>query len=214
MHGLGEHGIGECGAFESTMTRKTERIDPDFLINAYASGVFPMAMDGGEIGWFAPDPRGIIPLDSFSVPHGMKRVIESPPFEIRVDTDFRGVMLGCADRDETWINDSIVETYVELHRRGCAHSVEAWEGDELVGGLYGVSLGAAFFGESMFSRKSEASKLCLVSLVSRMRERGFTLLDTQWTNPHLEKFGAIEIPKAEYHRMLEKALAVEASFVD
>jgi leucyl/phenylalanyl-tRNA--protein transferase len=196
------------------MIPETQRIDPDFLLNAYASGVFPMALEDGEIGWFAPDPRGIIPLDGFKVPHGMKRVVENPPFEIRIDTVFEEVMRGCADRSETWINDSIIETYGELHRRGCAHSVEAWEGDELVGGLYGVSMGGAFFGESMFSRKSEASKLCLVYLVGRMQERGFTLLDTQWSNPHLEKFGAIEIPKRQYHRMLEEALASDVRFVD
>jgi leucyl/phenylalanyl-tRNA--protein transferase len=196
------------------MIPETQRIDPDFLLNAYASGVFPMALEDGEIGWFAPDPRGIIPLDGFKVPHGMKRVVDNPPFEIRIGTVFEEVMRGCADRSETWINDSIIETYGELHRRGCAHSVEAWEGDELVGGLYGVSMGGAFFGESMFSRKSEASKLCLVYLVGRMQERGFTLLDTQWSNPHLEKFGAIEIPKRQYHQMLEEALASDVRFVD
>ncbi|MFT4548631.1 MAG: leucyl/phenylalanyl-tRNA--protein transferase [Verrucomicrobiales bacterium] len=196
------------------MSINAQQIDPDFLVNAYASGVFPMAMDDGEIGWFAPDPRGIIPLDTFHIPHGMKQVIENPPFEMRIDTDFEAVMRGCADRSETWINESIIATYVELHRRGCAHSIEAWEGDELVGGLYGVALGAAFFGESMFSRKSEASKLCLVHLVGRMRARGYTLLDTQWTNPHLDKFGAVEIPKSQYHRMLAEALDLDVSFVD
>ena len=196
------------------MPLETEQIDPDFLVHAYASGVFPMALEDGEIGWFAPDPRGIIPLDAFKVPHGMKRVLADPPFEIRIDTAFESVMRGCADRDETWINESIIRTYVQLHRRGFAHSVEAWDADGLVGGLYGVALGGAFFGESMFSRKSEASKLCLVHLVNRLNERGFTLLDTQWTNPHLEKFGAIEIPKARYHRMLEGALELEIAFVD
>jgi leucyl/phenylalanyl-tRNA--protein transferase len=196
------------------MIPETQRIDPDFLLNAYASGVFPMALDDGEIGWFSPDPRGIIPLDGFRVPHGMKRVVGNPPFDIRINSDFEGVIRGCADRSETWINESIVETYTELNRRGRAHSVEAWEGDELVGGLYGVSLAAAFFGESMFSRKSEASKLCLVHLVERLRERGFTLLDTQWTNPHLEKFGAIDIPKSRYARMLARALELDVEFVD
>lgn len=196
------------------MIPETQRIDPNFLVNAYASGVFPMALEDGEIGWFSPDPRGIIPLEGFRPPHGMKRVLEEQPFEIRVDTEFEAVMRGCADREETWINESIIETYVELYDRGHAHSVEAWEGDQLVGGLYGVSLGTAFFGESMFSKKSEASKLCLVHLIERMRERGFTLLDTQWTNPHLEKFGAIDIPKAEYSEKLNQALAGEARFAD
>lgn len=196
------------------MSLESPQIDPDFLVNAYASGVFPMAMEDGEIGWFAPDPRGIIPLDGFHIPHGMKRVLDKPPFEVRIDTAFEEVMCGCADRSETWINNSIIATYVELHKRGCGHSVEAWEGDELVGGLYGVSLGGAFFGESMFSRKSEASKICLVNLVGRLRERGFTLLDTQWSNPHLEKFGAVEIPKSQYHKMLDVALDSKVSFVD
>lgn len=173
-----------------------------------------MAMENGEIGWFSPDPRGIIPIDDFHAPHGMKKILQHPPFEIRVNTDFAGVMRGCADREETWINESIIETYVELHRRGCAHSVEAWDGDALVGGLYGVSLGSAFFGESMFSRKSEASKLCLVHLVGRLRERGFTLLDTQWTNPHLEKFGAIDVPKSLYTKLLNRALEGDAKFAD
>ena len=128
------------------MPPKTERINPDFLLNAYASGVFPMALDDGEIGWFSPDPRGIIPLDVFHVPHGMKRVRDDPPFVIRIDTAFGAVMRGCADRAETWINEPLIETYVELHQRGCAHSVEAWDADGLAGGLYGVSLGGAFFG--------------------------------------------------------------------
>ena len=171
-----------------------------------------MALEDGEIGWFSPDPRGIIPLDGFRIPHGMKKVIADPPFDIRIDTAFEQVIRGCADREETWINESIIETYVDLHLKGCAHSVEAWEGSELVGGLYGVSLGSAFFGESMFSRKSEASKLCLVHLVEHLRDRGFTLLDTQWTNPHLEKFGAIEIPKSRYSRMLAEALESDATF--
>jgi len=196
------------------MPLNTQRIDPEFLLHAYASGVFPMAMDDGEIGWFSPDPRGIIPLDTFKPPHGMKRVIENPPFEIRIDTAFEDVMRGCADRDETWINESIIDTYSNLASRGYAHSVEAWEGDELVGGLYGVSMGAAFFGESMFSRRSEASKLCLVALVARMRERDFKLLDTQWTNPHLEKFGAIDIPKSEYMEQLSIAIDSGVRFVD
>ena len=195
------------------MSGKPEQINPSFLLNAYASGVFPMALDDGEIGWFSPDPRGIIPLDAFHIPHGMKRILQDQPFKIRINSAFEAVMLGCADRDETWINESIIETYVELHQRGNAHSVEAWDSGGLVGGLYGVSIGGAFFGESMFSRKSEASKLCLVHLVDRMRERGFQLLDTQWTNPHLEKFGAIDVPKSDYLGLLEKALQLDVTFL-
>ena len=196
------------------MIPETQRIEPNFLLNAYASGVFPMAMENGEIGWFSPDPRGIIPIEGFRAPHGMKKILQWPPFQIRVDTAFEAVMRGCADRQETWINEAIIETYVELYRRGWAHSVEAWEGEDLVGGLYGVSLGAAFFGESMFSRKSEASKLCLVYLIERLGERGFTLLDTQWTNPHLEKFGAIDVPRSIYTGMLNRAIESDVEFGD
>ena len=173
-----------------------------------------MAMENGEIGWFSPDPRGIIPIEGFRAPHGMKKILQCPPFQIRVDTAFEAVMRGCADRQETWINEAIIETYVELYRRGWAHSVEAWEGEDLVGGLYGVSLGAAFFGESMFSRKSEASKLCLVYLIERLGERGFTLLDTQWTNPHLEKFGAIDVTRSIYTGMLNGAIESDVEFGD
>ena len=185
------------------MSAEAQQIDPDFLVNAYASGVFPMAMEDGEIGWFAPDPRGIIPLDDFHVPHGMKKIIETPPFEIRINTDFEGVMRGCADRSETWINDSIIATYVELHRRGCGHSVEAWEGDQLVGGLYGVSLGAAFFGESMFSRISCGSQFALIDLVDYLTQKHFQMIDCQMTTNHLLRFGAREINGSEFHKLLK-----------
>jgi leucyl/phenylalanyl-tRNA--protein transferase len=188
-------------------------IDPDFLLQAYRMGIFPMAMEDGEIGWFSPDPRGIIPLDTFHVPHGLKRVLKRNPFEIRIDGDFEGVMRGCAERKETWIDHTVISSYCELFRRGCAHSVEAWLDGELVGGLYGVAIGGAFFGESMFHRATDASKVALVHLVELMRERGFLLLDTQWTTPHLVKFGAKEIPKEKYMRMLHEALRVKASFV-
>jgi len=189
-------------------------IDPDFLLQAYRMGIFPMAMDDGEIGWFSPDPRGIIPLDDFHIPHGLQRVLKKSPFEIRVDGDFEGVMRGCADRPETWIDDTVISSYCELHERGYAHSVEAWLDGELVGGLYGVAIGGAFFGESMFHRVTDASKVSLVSLVERMRDRGFLLLDTQWTTPHLNKFGAHEIPKERYMRILHDALRVETFFGD
>ena len=190
-------------------------IETPLLISAYAQGIFPMAMEDGEIGWFSPDPRGIIPLDGFIIPKRLARVVRSHKFEIAIDRDFAGVMRACAsDRDDgTWINDEIFESYVALHERGLAHSVEAWQGGELVGGLYGVHLGGAFFGESMFHRVTDASKVALVALVERMNARGFTLLDTQWTTPHLEQFGAMEIPRDEYLARLTVALSRRCAFV-
>jgi len=188
-------------------------IEPDFLLKAYQLGVFPMAMAGGEIAWFSPDPRGIMPLDAFHIPHGLKRAMKKNPFEVRVNGAFREVMKGCADRESTWIDEAIMDSYERLHREGYAHSVETWKDGQLVGGLYGVAMGGAFFGESMFSRVTDASKVALVHLVERMVERGFTLLDTQWSTPHLATFGCIEIPRWQYLRKLEEALEVEAVFV-
>ncbi len=187
-------------------------IDPDFLLQAYRMGIFPMAMDDGEIGWFSPDPRGIIPLDKFHIPKGLQRTLRKNTFDVRIDTAFTDVMKGCAEREETWIDDTVMESYCELHRRGFAHSVETWQEDELTGGLYGVAIGGAFFGESMFHRRTDASKVSLVALVAHLRERRFELLDTQWTTPHLETFGAVEIPKREYMRRLHEALAARTSF--
>jgi leucyl/phenylalanyl-tRNA--protein transferase len=193
-------------------------IEPELLVSAYASGWFPMAVDGGEIRWFSPDPRGIIPLDGFTVPRRLARVWRQGRFRITVDAAFVEVMRSCAeierDPDDpgTWITDEIVESYAALHRRGLAHSVEAWRDDRLVGGLYGVALGGAFFGESMFHRETDASKIALMALVERLNARGYVLLDTQWTTPHLEQFGATEIPRREYLRRLERALRVDATF--
>ena len=192
-------------------------IETSVLIAAYAQGIFPMSLgedQGGEIGWFSPDPRGIIPLDAFSIPRRLARVIRQKRFEIRFDSAFEAVMRACAaDRDEgTWISEEIIESYVALHERGLAHSVEAWRDGKLVGGLYGVHLGAAFFGESMFHTETDASKVALAALVERLRERGFTLLDTQWITPHLAQFGAVEIPKAEYLSRLAAALGTRADF--
>lgn len=169
---------------------------------------------GGEIGWFSPDPRGIIPLDTFSIPKRLARVIRQGRFDVRFDTAFEGVMRACAaDREEgTWISEEIIESYVALHARGLAHSVECWRDGKLVGGLYGVHLGSAFFGESMFHTETDASKVALAGLVGRLRERGFTLLDTQWITPHLEQFGAIEIPKQEYLARLAAALVNRVGF--
>ena len=189
-------------------------LEPDLLLSAYASGIFPMAMESGDLGWFSPDPRGLIPLDDrFHIPHGLRRALRKRQFDVRVNTAFGDVMRGCADRRETWIDDTIYKSYVRLHYLGHAHSVETWEDERLVGGLYGVAIGGAFFGESMFSRAPDASKVALVALVERLRARGFLLLDTQWTTAHLRQFGATDVPRREYLVKLRKALALERAFV-
>jgi len=172
-----------------------------------------MAMENGEIAWFSPDPRGIILLDAFHIPHGLKRALKKGVFEIRVNTAFEEVIRACGERAETWISEEIVESYVNLHRLGFAHSVEAWLDNELAGGLYGVSLSGAFFGESMFHRVTDASKVALVGLVNRLNERGFHLLDTQFVTSHLKIFGAVEISRSKYLRLLKQALALECKFV-
>lgn len=164
--------------------------------------------DEGHIHWFSPRKRGLIPLDHrFHVPHGLRRALAAAPFTVKWNTAFREVMLGCADREETWIDDNILEGYCALHALGHAHSVECWDDDGLQGGLYGIELPGAFFGESMFSRKSNASKIALVALVTRMRERGFGLLDTQWMTDHLRQFGGYELTRAEYAAFLSATLA-------
>lgn len=188
-------------------------IAADLLLCAYRSGAFPMALEDGEISWFSPDPRAIIPLDErFHIPHGLKRTLKKNPFEIRVDTEFEAVMHGCAQRKETWINEEIFASYTQLFHLGHAHSVEAWKDGELAGGLYGVSLGGVFFGESMFHRVTDASKVALHALVMRMRERGFQLLDTQWSTEHLRSFGTHEIPRVKYLKLLRAALALPCRF--
>lgn len=196
-------------------------VTPEILLRAYSIGLFPMAesADDPEIFWVEPELRGIIPLDTFHVSKSLAKKIRQDPFDIRFDSDFEAVIAACAEqtsgRPSTWINDTIRSLYSVLHHIGHAHSVEAWEGDRLVGGLYGVSLGSAFFGESMFSRRTDASKICLVYLVERLRERGFTLLDTQFTTEHLKTFGAIDVPKDAYATMLEKAMeSANLSFSD
>lgn len=172
--------------------------------------------DDPEIFWVRPEKRGIIPLDGFHVPKSLAKKVRQQHFDIRFDTNFEGVIEGCSEakegRDSTWINDPIREAYGELFARGNCHTVEAWRGGRLVGGLYGVTLGRAFFGESMFSRETDASKVALVHLVERLKARGFVLLDTQFTTEHLKRFGAIEVPRAKYERMLEDALTGLASF--
>jgi leucyl/phenylalanyl-tRNA--protein transferase len=190
-------------------------IPSDALLSAYASGWFPMAIAPGEIRWYSPDPRGIIPLDTFHVPSRLRRTLRQRRFEIRVNTDFAAVITACAERpdaDGNWIDSEIIESYRALHAAGFAHSVETWQGGQLVGGLYGVSLRGAFFGESMFHHVADASKAALVALVERLRARGFSLLDTQWTTDHLVQFGATDIPRRRYLRLLEDALGLDISF--
>lgn len=194
---------------------KQPDLTPDLLLRAYSIGLFPMADSANdpEIFWVEPEMRGILPLDAFHVSKSLAKTIRRTSLVIRRNTAFEAVMDGCAapapDRPTTWINATIRGLYTSLHRMGHAHSVEAWDGEHLVGGLYGVSLGAAFFGESMFSRQTDASKICLVHLVNHLRERGFVLLDTQFTTEHLKTFGAIDVPKARYARILEKAIALQ-----
>lgn len=181
-------------------------IPPHILLGAYTEGVFPMA-DNGELIWFSPLMRGIIPLDErFHIPKGLKRALKKRPFELRMNTSFQEVMEGCAARKETWIDEVILGSYCELFQLGYAHSVECWDEEGLQGGLYGVKIGRAFFGESMFSRKTDASKIALVHLVEWLREQEVELLDTQWMTDHLRQFGGYEVPREKYLRMLKNAL--------
>lgn len=190
-------------------------LDPNTLLAAYAQGAFPMADRHGVIRWYTADPRGIFPLDErFHIPRTLRQLVKQDRFDVRVNHDFESTMRACANqrRDGTWINDELISAYRRLHQLGHAHSVECYEDDELVGGLYGVSLGGAFFGESMFHHVRDASKIALVHLVSRLRERGFELLDTQASTPHLERFGCIEIPAWEYERRLRQAINKPCEF--
>lgn len=184
----------------------SEIIPIENLLGAYAQGAFPMAEDG-EILWFSPESRGIIPLDErFHIPRGLKKSLRKNPFEVRINTAFKETMLACAEREETWIDETILNSYVNLHEMGCAHSFECWDEEGLQGGLYGVSLGKAFFGESMFSRKTDASKIALVDLVSYLRSKDFILLDTQWMTDHLRQFGGYELEREKYLKLLEDAV--------
>ncbi len=194
------------------------RLTSDLLLKAYAAGVFPMAesRDTGDIFWVDPQRRGILPIDDMHVPRRLRRTIRRNVFDIRVDTAFEQVVRACAApneaRPETWISEPIVSAYTDLQSLGFAHSVECWQAGDLVGGLYGVSIGGAFFGESMFTRVRDASKVALVHLCARLLRGGFTLLDTQFITDHLEQFGPIEIPRADYHRRLETAIGIPARF--
>lgn len=193
-------------------------ISPALLLRAYAAGIFPMAESAGDpcLFWIDPELRGVLPLDGFHLSKRLARTVRAGRFEVRCDVDFCATIQNCAlsteQRQKTWINQEIIALYTALNRQGFAHSVECWREGELVGGLYGVALGGAFFGESMFSRERDASKVALAHLVAILRRGGFTLLDVQFVTPHLQRFGAIEIPRAEYHRHLEGALRREAHF--
>lgn len=194
------------------------RLDPEQLLYAYAQGVFPMAHEDGQVFWYDPDPRAIIPLDRFHVPSRLARTVRQAPFEIHIDKAFRRVIELCAapptGREETWISDEFIVAYTELHRLGLAHSVEAWQDGKLVGGLYGVTLNSLFAGESMFSLERDASKVTLVHLVRRLRHRNYLLLDIQFLTEHLAQFGAIEIPRERYHRLLREALQQPNTFTE
>lgn len=192
----------------------TGAITPELLLQAYAAGVFPMARsrDDPDIHWIEPQRRGVFPLDAFHISRSLRRHILRSGASVTVDRDFAGVVSACGDRDETWINAPITTLYQALHRQGFAHSLEVWRDSALIGGVYGVVLGAAFFGESMFSREVDASKLALAYLIHRLRSGGFQLFDTQFLTPHLASLGAVEIPKSDYQRQLRAALTARADF--
>jgi leucyl/phenylalanyl-tRNA--protein transferase len=187
-------------------------IPPELLLSAYRRGAFPMAIAPGNIRWFSPQMRGVLPLEEFHVPHGTRRELKDAAWETRIDTAFEEVMRACANRSETWIDAVIFESYLRLYEMGHAHSVEIWRDGKLAGGLYGVAIGGAFFGESMFFRVTNASKVALVRLVEILRAGGFRLLDTQWATAHLAQFGIVEVPRARYLRLLAKAVETSAIF--
>lgn len=193
-------------------------LTPELIIRAYRAGIFPMAesADDPDVFWVSPNRRGVLPLDGFKASKSLRKTLKKHTFSIRADTDFAGVIEGCAtsgsDRDSTWINPTIRNLYTELFQRGICHTVEVWEGDVLVGGLYGLALGGAFFGESMFHRRTDASKIALSHLVDRLKAGGFTLLDTQFVTPHLISMGAIEIDRDDYESRLSRALEQKADY--
>lgn len=189
-------------------------LDPIMVVNAYVQGVFPMADHRGTIRWYAPDPRAILEHDNLHVSRSLHSVIRKGVYEVRMDTAFEQVMRCCAEREETWINEVFIATYTQLHYAGLAHSVEAWQHGKLVGGLYGVSLRGAFMGESMFSRATDASKVCLVALVTHLKARGYVLHDTQFLTPHLATLGVTEIPRSVYEQRLREALQVPCTWRD
>src|SRR5713101_7458908 len=186
--------------------RAAEPLDPMLVINAYAQGIFPMADHFGRIRWYAPDPRAILEHDDLHVSRSLRATLRKCIYEVRIHAHFEAVMRCCADREETWINEAFITAYTQLHYAGLAHSVEAWKDGELVGGLYGVALGGAFMGESMFSRATDASKVCLFALVEHLKARGYVLHDVQFWTPHLATLGVTEIPRTAYERRLQEAL--------
>lgn len=204
------------------MTRNSDpfavELSPELIVRAYRAGIFPMAEDAGDddVFWVSPEMRGIIPLDGFHASRSLRKAMRKSGWTIRVDSDWDGVIHGCAtvgeDRDTTWINGTIRAVYGELFRRGVAHTVEVWDGGELVGGLYGLAIGAAFFGESMFHRRTDASKMAMTHLVDRLRAGSFQLLDTQFLTDHLASLGGIEIPRADYEDRLARAIALTADW--
>jgi leucyl/phenylalanyl-tRNA--protein transferase len=190
-------------------------LTPDIVLQAYRAGIFPMAphRDSAEINWYDPDPRGVLPIAGLHVSKKLRRTIKKRPYQVTFNGAFENVMRSCADvRPDTWINDDIIALYTALHKQGHAHSVEAWKEEKLVGGVYGIALGGAFFGESMFSTATDASKIALVYLMARLWKQEFELFDTQFVNEHLKQFGVYEMPRNEYRRRLKRALAKEVSF--
>jgi len=188
-------------------------IPPEVVLEAYRMGLFPMSMEDGELGWFSPDPRGLIPLDDrFHVSRSLRKELRRGKLRVSFDTVFEDVMRGCAERESTWISEDIFETYTHLFHQGVGHCAEVWEEGELVGGLYGISIGGAFFGESMFSRVTNASKVALVTMVERLRDCGYVLFDTQWSTSHLKTFGCIDMPRDEYLELLVDAVEIEIDF--
>ncbi|KQN72828.1 leucyl/phenylalanyl-tRNA--protein transferase [Devosia sp. Leaf64] len=204
------------------MARKVDPFDievtPELIVRAYSAGIFPMSEDAADedVFWVSPEWRGIMPLDGFHASKSLRKAIRQSDWDIRVDTDWEGIIEGCAtegeDRSTTWINGTIRAVYGELFRRGVAHTVEVWDGEDLVGGLYGLAIGAAFFGESMFHRRTDASKMAMAHLVERLNAGGFELLDTQFITPHLASLGGIEISRADYEDRLALALSSEGNW--
>ncbi len=192
----------------------TTTLTPEILLSAYAGGIFPMAENRNdeELFWVDPRQRGIMPLDGFHISRSLTKTLRSNRFTVTYDVDFAGVVSGCADRDETWINDMLTTLYGQLHLAHMARSVEVWQDETLVGGVFGITLGGAFFGESMFSRATDASKVALAYLVDRLQLGGFALLDTQFITPHLASLGGVEIPRAQYREMLASALDLDGDF--
>ena len=199
-------------AFHRNALQLLEMIASELLLQGYRLGVFPMAMEDDSIEWFSPDPRAILPLEDFHVPHVLRRLLRRRVFKTTIDKAFSEVIAACAEREDTWINPEIIESYTRLHELGNAHSVEAWKEGRLAGGLYGVAVGGAFFGESMFHSVTDASKIALVALVEHLRARKFVLLDTQWLTPHLQQFGGIEISRNHYLRVLRRAVELPRKF--